>query len=504
MNSKSSRLKNLLMTTGMSLVVQLLAGISGLILPVYIMKTFGSSVNGLVTSITQFLAVITFLDLGVGAVVQSSLYKPLAEKDKNQLSMIVLSAERFYRRIAILFLIYVACLTVVYPFIHIKTYSWIFTASLMLILAIGNFAQYYFGITYQTLLNADQKGYIPLALQAVAIVLNLIFCIILIKLGAPIHIVKLTTVSVYLIRPLGISWYAKKHYDIDRNIKIVGEPIKQKWNGLYKHIAAVVLNNTDVMVLTIFSTLSSVSVYTAYYNVIRMLKELMESLTNGIMPLLGNMYVTKDKQLLPFFEFMEWALHTIIVFIFSVTAVTIIPFIRVYTDGITDTNYIRPIFGVLLTIANMFCCMRIPYNSLVKAAGHYKETQNSAVIEVLINIIISVVAVFKYGLVGVAIGTMCAMLYRSVYLALYTSKYILNRGYLKFLNRIIIDAISIMAIYESGRMIEIVPTTYLEWIMLAMIVSLLSILIMAIINFLFAKKYIVYGVEYLKNKKSNF
>lgn len=147
MNSKSSRLKNLLMTTGMSLVVQLLAGISGLILPVYIMKTFGSSVNGLVTSITQFLAVITFLDLGVGAVVQSSLYKPLAEKDKNQLSMIVLSAERFYRRIAILFLIYVACLTVVYPFIHIKTYSWIFTASLMLILAIGNFAQYYFGIT---------------------------------------------------------------------------------------------------------------------------------------------------------------------------------------------------------------------------------------------------------------------------------------------------------------------------------------------------------------------
>lgn len=501
MNSKSSRLKNLLMTTGMSLVVQLLAGISGLILPVYIMKTFGSSVNGLVTSITQFLAVITFLDLGVGAVVQSSLYKPLAEKNETQLSMIILSAERFYRRIATIFLIYVVCLTVVYPFIHIEEYSWVFTASLIVVLAIGNFAQYYFGITYQTLLNADQKGYIPLAFQAVAIVLNLMFCIILIKLGAPIHIVKLTTVSVYLIRPLGISWYAKKHYDINRNVKIIGEPIKQKWNGLYQHIAAVVLNNTDVMVLTVFSTLSSVSVYTAYYNVIRMLKELMESLTNGIMPLLGNMYATKDKQLLPFFEFMEWVLHTIIVFVFTVTAVTITPFIRVYTDGITDANYIQPVFGVLLTIANMFCCMRIPYNSLVKAAGHYKETQSSAIIEVLINIIISVIVVFKYGLVGVAIGTMCAMLYRSIYLALYTSKHILNRSYMNFLNRIIVDIISIMAIYENSRMIKVVPTTYLEWIALAIVASILSILIMTIINFLFARKYIVYGVNYLKSKR---
>lgn len=500
MSFKQSRLKSLLMTTGMSLVVQILAGISGLILPVYIMQTFGSSVNGLVTSITQFLAVITFLDLGVGAVVQSSLFKPLAEKNKSQLSMIVMAAERFYRKIAVLFLGYVIVLTIIYPFIHIKTYSYLFTASLIVILAIGNFAQYYFGITYQTLLNADQKGYIPLALQAIAIVLNLVFCIVLIKMGAPIHIVKLTTVSVYLIRPLGISWYAKKYYGIDRNIEISGEPIKQKWNGLYQHIATVVLNNTDVMVLTFFSTLSNVSVYTAYYNVIRMLKDLMESLTNGIMPLLGNMYATKDKKLLNFFGCMEWVIHTVIVFIFTVTAITITPFIRVYTDGIVDANYVQPLFGVLLTVANMFFCMRIPYNSLVKAAGHYKETQNSALVEMFINIIISVVAVFKFGLIGVAIGTICAMLYRSVYLALYTSKHVLNRNYGEFFKRILIDIISIVLIYLFSSTIKIVPNSYFEWIGLAIIISAIAICVIFVVNIVFSRKYMRKTIEYIKNR----
>lgn len=424
----------------------------------------------------------------------------MAEKEKKQLSMIVLSAERFYRRIATLFLIYVVCLMFIYPFIHIKTYSWIFTASLIVILAIGNFAQYYFGITYQTLLNADQKGYIPLTLQAVAIVLNLIFCIILIKLGAPIHIVKLATVSVYLIRPFGVSWYAKKHYDIDKSIKIVGEPIKQKWNGLYQHVATVVLNNTDVMVLTFFSSLSNVSIYTVYYNVIRMLKELIESLTHGIMPLLGNMYATKDEKLFIFFDFMEWAMHTLIVFLFSVTAITITPFIRVYTEGITDANYVQPIFGVLLTVANMFFCMRIPYSLLVKAVGHYKETQNSALIEMFINIIISVVTVFKFGLIGVTLGTICSMLYRSVYLALYTSKYLLKRNYRILGERVLEDTVTIILIYIFSTVVKITPASYLEWVAFAVIVSVIAICTIFSVNIVFSRKYIIKTVEYMRRR----
>ena len=67
----------------------------------------------------------------------------------------------------------------------------------------------------------------------------------------------------------------------------------------------------------------------------------------------------------------------------------------------------------------MSYCLRLPYNAMVFAAGHYKQTQLSAIIEAVINIVVSVVLVSKWGLVGVAIGTFAAMTYRTLYLVLY-------------------------------------------------------------------------------------
>ena len=75
------RKRRLFYNTISSLIFQLTTIICGFILPRLILTAFGSEVNGLVNSIIQFLGIISFLELGVGAVVQSTLYKPLAEKN---------------------------------------------------------------------------------------------------------------------------------------------------------------------------------------------------------------------------------------------------------------------------------------------------------------------------------------------------------------------------------------------------------------------------------------
>ena len=84
----AGRGKKLALNTITSLILQLVTVVCGFILPRLILESFGSDVNGLVNSITQFLGVITLLDLGVGAVVQSALYKPLTEKDTDMISKI--------------------------------------------------------------------------------------------------------------------------------------------------------------------------------------------------------------------------------------------------------------------------------------------------------------------------------------------------------------------------------------------------------------------------------
>ena len=109
------RQKRLLYNTVSSLIFQLTTIICGFILPRLILNAFGSEVNGLVNSIAQFLGVISFLELGVGAVVQSALYKPLAEKNQKDVSKIISSANKFFTRLGQILLIYVIVLVIVYP-----------------------------------------------------------------------------------------------------------------------------------------------------------------------------------------------------------------------------------------------------------------------------------------------------------------------------------------------------------------------------------------------------
>lgn len=90
------RNKLLAKNTVASLIAQITTLICGFILPRLFLQHFGSEVNGLVNSIVQFLSVISFLELGVGAVVESSLYKPLAEKDNQQISKVMVSANKFF------------------------------------------------------------------------------------------------------------------------------------------------------------------------------------------------------------------------------------------------------------------------------------------------------------------------------------------------------------------------------------------------------------------------
>ena len=125
------------------LVFQIITIICGFILPKLILTSFGSEVNGLVNSISQFLGVIAFLELGIGAVVKSSLYKPLANEDYTSISEIICSADKFFRKLGYLLLVYVIVMVIVYPAIVNQRFSFWFTASLILAISVRSFAQYF-------------------------------------------------------------------------------------------------------------------------------------------------------------------------------------------------------------------------------------------------------------------------------------------------------------------------------------------------------------------------
>lgn len=492
------RSKKLFLNTTVSLLHQIIALICGFILPRYFLVCYGSEVNGLISSITQFLGFITLAECGVGAVVQSALYKPLADKSEDEISKIIISAERFFKRIAAILVAYTAVLMVVYPFITIDSFDYFFTMSLIFVISISSFAQYYFSMSYRLLLNADQMAFVQLGTHSIALILNTVLSVLMMKYGAEVRMVKLMSSLLFLIQPLVLVWYVKKHYNINKKLVLHEEPIKQKWNGLAQHIAAVVLGNTDTVVLTLFSSLANVSIYAVYNLVVTGIKQIVTSMTTGMQSMLGNMYArNENKALNETFSNFEWLLHTVTVIAFSCACFLIVPFVRVYTNGIKDTNYIVPAFAIIISLANGMYCLRLPYNMMVMAAGHYKETQASAIFEALINIVVSVVLVIKSGLIGVAIGTLVAMVYRTVYLAYYLSKNILMRKMNKFVKHMIVDVICVFISTIATRWYTLGDVSYINWFLMAIKVGITVLLVVGIINTIFYRNEMKKGILFL-------
>src|SRR5699024_3048708 len=147
-------------------------------------------------------------DLGVGSVVQSALYKPLAENDIGKLSSVLKAAQNYFRKIAYVLVAYVLILIIFYPQItNNQTLDTFSTVMLIIAMSISTFGQYFLGIVNELLLNADQRSYVQLTTEIAVVILNLIVSIILINLGYSIVVVKFASSFIYLLRPVLLSYY---------------------------------------------------------------------------------------------------------------------------------------------------------------------------------------------------------------------------------------------------------------------------------------------------------
>lgn len=479
----------LIYNTATSLILQIVTLASGFIMPRLFLSHYGTEVNGVVQSITQFLGIINLAEMGIGQVIHSALYHPLATNDKKLISKIVASGQRFYRKIAIILLLYVIGLIIIYPLLIARSFDWIFTTTLILSLSVSLFSQYLLGNNDRTLLSADQKSYVINALQIVLSFINIFVSIVLVKNGFSIQFVKLVSSLVFLIKPILGRIYINANYTIDRKIKYDVEPIKEKWSGSAQFFMAFILDGTDNIVLTLFSTLQNISIYSVYYMVISGVRMIHQSLTAGLQSYMGNLWALQNKNRLEStYTSMEFGIHTMNVFLFGCTAVLIVPFINVYTAGIVDAEYNQPAFAVLLTFAYLATCLKTTYNIVILAAGHFRQTQICHIVAAILNISISIAVVYWLGLVGVAIGTLVAMVFQLIWMGVYVSKHLIQRSVFHLFKRIAVDCACLCLIFISTYGIYLSSLTYGSWIWMALKVVCVSLLDIFILSYVFYPK----------------
>ena len=304
----------------------------------------------------------------------------------------------------------------------------------------------------------------------------------------------------FVIKPIAFKIYFDKKYGYNINKKSKFKFAKQ-WDGLAHHIAATVQSNTDVMILTIFSNLSNVSIYSVYYLVTNGIRAIIVSLTNGIDAFFGKLMIEDENKINNKFSMYSFCFYTIATILLSSTIVLIIPFVSVYTKNVTDANYIQPLFAYFMVFAEFNFVIRYPFSTLVYAKGHFKETRNFSIIEPIVNIIISSILVFKLGLIGVAIGTMISVLIRSMGFIIYASKNILNAKLKDTMKIILLSTLELVIFFVIHLLIgNIQVENYIQWFIMAIISSIIITIVVLTINCMCYKNLVKKFLWKVRNK----
>lgn len=485
-NDRSTRAKRNIVV---SLAEQIVSLLCGFVVPRLMIGAYGSEAYGATSSIVQFLAYITLLEGGIGGVARAALYKPLAENSQTAVSAVMMELQHFFRIVAFVFLGYVLVLACSFSRISgVQVFDWGTTALLVIVISVSTFAQYFIGITNSVLLQAAQKTYITTAVSITATIANTIMTVLLIGAGYSLLVVKVVSSILFVLRPLALHIYVKRTFSLPKTKQRNTKLLKQKWTGLGQHIAFFLHSNTDVMVLTLCANLSSVAVYSVYNMIVSHIQSLTVSFASGMEALFGEMIAKEEYEVLNrTFDIYETLISVVSVIMLSVTAVMILPFIGIYTDGIADVNYMEPVFALVLVMAALVYCLRTPYHAAVIAAGRFKQTRAAAYGEAALNVGLSLLLVNRFGLVGVAIGTLAATAFRFLYYVWYLSHEIACRKISLFVRRSFANAVGFAGTLIFGRKLIGLFTieNYWSWVCAGILCVIFSAAITMGINMLF-------------------
>ena len=461
----------------------------GLVVPRVILTYFGSTYNGLLNSVVQFMSFSVVLRSGLGVVTTAALYKPLAQGDEKMISSIMVATDKFMQKIGWLLAGIIVVFSLLYPLLVLDEFDYLFSASLILIIGAASWVENMFSVKYKVLLQADQKTYIQTLVTMIAYVLSNVFAIVLMVSGCNIHIVRTGMLLGLMTTPFMLKLYVDRNYTIDWKQPANDMAIKSRWDAFAQQIATIANNNMPTVLMTFLFPLKEISVYTVYHMVVKNINQLISNSVIGFRATFGNMYARGEyDHLKKRFKDVEWLVFAVNAILYSVTAIMLTPFVMLYTDGVTDANYNRFGFGLLMTVS---CCVyttRLPYQIIAEAVGRFRETRLSAILEVVVNVVVSLVCAPFMGLNAMVVGSLAGGLVRVGNLI-----WVCNRGVLKIpmwetvKNYAIYLGVSAVLVFVVSRIVGIRCDNLVDWIVTAIpvtaVVTMAVLLASAVFNF---------------------
>ena len=474
-----------------------------------LVKTLGNEyvgVNGLFSNILGFLSLA---ELGIGAAIGFSLYKPLAENDTKKIQAYINFYRKAYRIIAA-----VVCLVglALIPFLPVivKGGEGIEHLTVIYLIFIFNSVSSYL-ITYKsTIVSADQKNYKITNINTIVNIITIFFQILVLLFLKNFIIYLLVYAVICLIRNIYVNnYYTIKHYPYlkekneERLTKEEKKTIFTKIRALMYHkIGEVVIYQTDSIIISSMINVTTFGFVSNYLMIINVIRNLINLFFSSIPASYGNLIATgnKDSLLKTFkrFNFIGfWASS------FSCTSLYFLltPFVKIWLGE----DYTIPNEIVLILVVNFYMTvMRIAPHIVRSAAGAYEQDKFSPIIEAVINLVVSIALTYKIGLLGVYIGTFVSAFVPSIWRPVVAYKYVLHERVMNYFKDYsvytFITILNCSIVYLVTRYISF-SNKYINLIILALLcVSIPNIIIVLLFYRTDEYKYLIELIKTLINK----
>ena len=250
-----------------NLVYQLTAIVAGFLVPRAIIGVYGSEVNGLVTSLTQFIGYFALVEAGISGAATFALYKPIAKGDWDGINVVASASKVFYQKSGMLFLVLLVGLSVVYPiFVSVGSLAPWEIMVLTFLLGAKIVVDFFSLAKYQVFLTADQKNWLIQLASTVFTLVNTAVIFLFAYLHAPVVAVYALALSAVFARSLILALYTRRHYPkLNCKVDYGDYQLPQRWDALFLQILGAVQSGAPVILATFLcGSMSEVSVLAVY------------------------------------------------------------------------------------------------------------------------------------------------------------------------------------------------------------------------------------------------
>lgn len=394
--------KILLKNLKLNFYITIVTGILVFIVNKYFAIYMGMEKMGLMRVFSQVVGYLSLMDLGISNAAAYALYKPLIEKNEEKINLIISTIDFFYKRIFMVMIIMGVCFTFFLPNlikINITTDIYIYWLLYVLNTSIG-----YLFAKYPILFIANQEYELVRKIQGIGKIIfqSIQIIIIIITKSFVLFIIIMILENIYNY------YFLKKHYYNKYNyIKIIKDKdksvIKSMKNLFWHKLGGLIVSNTDYIILSIYTSLDIIAVYSSYLIIHQLLLTLINIINSVINPRIGN-FIAKTNNIDDIY--ILWRkIYSVYIFIATIFITTTYYLIQDFILLWLGKEFLLPIFTVFLILIITFLNLIRGITDSIKDAFGFFDDIYTPILEGLLNLIFSLILVQKIGLNGVIIGT---------------------------------------------------------------------------------------------------